>query len=226
MITLLHGDQTELSRAEFNRLKNAAKGKEIREIDGKSVTEATLVQALESESMFGGNTVVFIERLFGSLGRKTKLITSLAATIRNSSAAVVLWEEKEVGVTVIKNLGKADVRLFKMSPLIFRFLDALRPGASEKILPLYRELIQQDAPELVGSMFARRIRQLIQLADGVTPEGLAGWQAGRLTQQAKLFTMDRLLFMYKKLRDSEFSIKNGSSPFTLSQLTEQLILEL
>ena len=167
--------------------------------------------------MFGGNTVVFIENLFGKLGRKIKLIESLASIIKNSTSDVVLWEDKEVGVTVVKSLGKADVRLFKTPTIIFKFLD-------HPTLSLYEQLVETEAPELIFSMLTRRIRQLIQLADGEIPAGLQGWQAGRLTAQAKLFTMERLTRMYKKMLDMEYSIKNGSSPFSIRQLTEQFLI--
>ena len=226
MITLLHGDNTEASRAVFSQMKETAVGKEIRVLDGRTLDETKLTQALESSSMFGGDTVVFIENLFGKLGRKQKLIESLSAIIKGSSADVVLWEDKEVGVTVTKSLGQADVRLFKTPVVLFQFLDGLTPKCAFKLLPVYLALIEKEAPELVSTMIARRLRQLLQLSDGVTPAGLQGWQATRLTHQAKLFTMDRLLFMYKKLLDVEFSIKNGSSPFSLSQLTEQFIIDL
>ncbi len=226
MITLLHGDNTEASRAVFRQMKEAAVGKEIRVLDGRTLDETKLTQALESSSMFGGDAIVFIENLFGKLGRQQKLIESLSAIIKGSSADVVLWEDKEVGVTVTKSLGQADVRLFKTPVVLFQFLDGLTPKCASKLLPVYQGLIEKEAPELVSTMIARRLRQLIQLSDGVTPAGLQGWQATKLTHQAKLFTMDRLLFMYKKLLEMEFSIKNGSSPFSLSQLTEQFIIDL
>lgn len=218
MITLIHGDQIEASRVEFNRLKTASKGKEVRTLDGRSIDGAKLTQALESESMFGGETVVCIENLFGKLGRKVKLIESLASIIKKSTSDVILWEDKEVGVTVIKSLGTLDVRLYKTPAIIFQFLD--RPSLS-----LYKQVIVSEAPELVFSMFSKRIRQLIQILDGVTPDGLQGWQLARLTRQAKLFTMDRLLSMYKKLLEIEYSVKNGSSPFTLTELTEQFLID-
>lgn len=226
MITLLHGDETDASRAEFNRMKEAASGKEIRTLDGRAIDPANLTQALGSTSMFGGDTVVFIERLFGKLGKKTKLIESLATIIRESTSDVVLWEDKEAGATVIKSLGKADVRLFKTPAVIFQFLDNLAPANTKQSLLLYEKVVSQDAPELVHTMISRRVRQMIQLHDGIVPEGLQSWQAGRLTHQAKLFTMDRLLVMYKKLLEMEFSIKNGSSPFTLKELTEQFLVDL
>jgi DNA polymerase III delta subunit len=219
MITLIHGDQIEASRTEFNKRKAEAKDKEIRTLDGRTIDASNLIQALESGSMFKGDAIVFIENLFGRLGRKLKLIESLSSIINESKADVVLWENKEVGVTVIKSLGNAEIKLFKTPALIFQFLD--RPT-----LPMYKQLTETEAPELVFSMLTRRIRQLIQLSDGVIPDGLQGWQASRLTRQAKLFTMDKLTSMYKKLLDIEFSIKNGSSPFTIRELTEQFLLEL
>ncbi|OGG36020.1 hypothetical protein A2363_00865 [Candidatus Gottesmanbacteria bacterium RIFOXYB1_FULL_47_11] len=219
MITLFHGDHVEASRAECTRLKEAAKGKEIRTLDGRSIDPANLTQAIESSSLFGTETVVFIENLFGKLGRKTKLIASLADILNGSSADIVLWEDKEVGATVVKSLGKADIKLFKTPAIIFQFLD-------QPSLSLYQKLVETEAPELVHSMLAKRVRQLIQIQGGVTPEGLQGWQLTRLTRQAKSFTMDGLLAMYKNLLDMEFAIKNGSSPFTLKQLTEQFLIDL
>ncbi len=226
MITLLHGNFIETSRKEFVRLKNEAKNKEIRTLDGRTIDSASLTQALESHSLFGGDTIIFIENLFGKLGRKLKLIESLAAIINKSPVDIVLWEDKEVGGTVLKNLPEAKIMLFKIPSIIFQLLDGVAPDAASRVLPLYKTLNQTEAAELIFSMIVRRVRQLIQLRDNVIPEGLAGWQLTRLTRQAKLFTMDRLISMYKNLLEMEFSVKNGSSPFTLSQLTEQFIIDL
>lgn len=219
MITLLHGNYSESSRKEFIRLKSEAKAKDIRSLDGRTLDPAGLTQATESHSLFGGETIVFIENLFGKLGRKLKLIESLAAIINRSSVDVVLWEDKEVGVTVLKNLPQVKVILFKIPSVIFQLLDGIAPGATIRVLP-------PEAPEVIFAMIVRRIRQLIQLRDNITPDGLQGWQASRLTRQAKSFTMDRLLAMYKTLLDMEYSIKNGSSPYSLKELIEQFLLEL
>ena len=59
MITLLHGDQIETSRSEFNRLKEAATGKEIRNLDGKTIDAALLTQALESKFHVRGKYCCF-----------------------------------------------------------------------------------------------------------------------------------------------------------------------
>ncbi len=228
MITLLHGDHIELSRNELNRLKAAATGKEIRVLDGRSIDQANLTQALESHSLFGGDTVIFIESLFGKLGKKTKLIEALAKILvaSSSSSDIVLWEDKEVGVTVLKNLEKVDVRLFKMPTIIFKFLDGIAPHRAKSQLDLYHALLADSAAELVLSMIVKRIRQLIQLHDGQLPAGLASWQASRLTQQAKLFSMDKLTDMHAQLLFMEHSIKTGASPFTLAEHLEQFIINV
>lgn len=219
MITLLHGDNIEVSRIEFNKLKLLAKAKHIREIDGNAIDDNQLTQALESQSLFGGETVVFIENLFPKLGKKQKRIEAICTILTNSTADVIIWEQKEVGVSVTKNLGKAIVRVFKIPIIIFRFLDTFS-------LSLLQTTLKTEVPEIVFTMMVKRVRLLIQLADNVKPEGLADWQATRLTVHARTFTMDQLISMHKKLLNIEISIKTGTTPFTLTQLLEQFIIQL
>lgn len=229
MLILLHGDRIEASRAELNRIKQTSKGKEIRQLDGRNLDKTALTQTLESGSLFGGEILVIIENLFSRIGKKVKLVEELAKIISSSAknTDIILREDKEVGTSVVKNLGSsAQVKLFKTPAIIWQFLDGLAPNRERILIPIYQQLIENEAPELVFTMIVRRLRQLIQLRDGVTPEGLAGWQASHLTAQAKLFTMHTLLSMEKKLLDIEYSIKTGSSPFTLSQHLEQWLISL
>lgn len=228
MITLLHGDNVEASRIELNRLKSSFVGKEVRVLDGRSIDETNLTQALESQSLFGGDTAVVIEHLFGKLGKKIKLITQLAAILVRASATtdIVLWEDKEVGVTVIKSLGAPTVKLFKTPQILFQFLDGLAPQRASVLLGMLETLIETSVSEVIFVMIVRRVRQLIQLRDGVTPTGLQGWQVGRLTAQARHFTIEKLVAMHAQLTDIDIAAKTGASPFTLVQQLEQFIISL
>jgi DNA polymerase III delta subunit len=228
MLTLLHGDNIEASRMEFIRLKQVATAKDIRDIDGRTIDDNTLTQALESHSLFGGDTAIFIENLFSKIGKKTKRIEALGVIINNSSesADIVCWEEKEIGTTVLKALKQVNAKLFKTPVLIFTFLDALAPGHSQTIVPLLQKLLQHEVPEIVYTMIVRRVRQLIQLADHITPMGLAPWQATRLTTQARAFTMEQLVDMHGKLLDIDIRIKTGASPFTMREHLEQFIINM
>lgn len=223
MITLLHGDHIEASRNELNTIKKEAGEKEIRQLDGQSIESATLIQSLDSSSLFGGEILVVIERLFSKLGRQQKKIEELAGMLAKTQADIVLWEDKEVGATVIKNLGTATVRLFKLPVLIFQFLDTVKPNNVKQLLTLFEQL---DSPELVFAMLVKRVRQLISIADGGTPAGLQGWQVARLTTQAKSFTMSELVALYTRLGHAEYAIKSGTSPFTMRQLLEQIVVAI
>lgn len=228
MITLLHGDDIESSRNELNRLRSGAKNRDVRLLDGRGLTDTALTQALESHSLFGGDTIVFIENLFGKLGKKPKFITALATIIVRSgdTTDIILWEDKEIGATVTKSLTQAKIRLFKTPIALFQFLDSIKPNSTRTSLTLFVKTLETHAPELIYTMVVRRIRQLIQVADGVTPGGLQGWQVSRLTSQAHSFTINRLVELYRKLLDMEYSIKTGASPFSMQQLLEQYLIDL
>lgn len=217
MITLLHGNNIVASRAKLTQCIDKAKelGKEIRQLDGKTLDALVLTQAVESSSLFGGDVLVIIE---GFLVKKSALIDILKRAAETID--IILWEDKEIGKTMITLLGsKCSVELFKTPTVIFQFLDGMS-------LDLFYQALLIDAPERIFVMIVRRIRELIMIKDGVTPEGLQGWQAGRLTSQAKSFTMDRLLTMEKRLLEIDISIKTGTSPFPLAQQLELFLIDL
>jgi DNA polymerase III delta subunit len=229
MITLLHGEYIEASRAELNRLIERAKGREIRRVEGRSIDPALLVQSLESSSLFVTDTLVVVEQLFGKQGRQAKKITQYAELLTRASATmdILLWEDSQLTPTIIKHLGTGvTVREFTLPVLIFQFLDGVRLGNRKQTLSIFSDLMRTDAPELVFSMLVKRVRQLLLLASGRQPAGLAAWQLTRLTTQAKSFTIDELIVLYGKLADAEYSIKSGSSAFTFRQRIEQVLITL
>lgn len=228
MITILHGAHIESSRAELNRLIASGQSGDVRRVDGKSVDANTLTQAIESSSLFGGGITIIIERLFAGLGRQAKKIAAYAAILENAGdSTIILWEDKELTPGILKQFGpKTTVRLFKLPVLIFTFLDSIKPGSASSLLPLYERVVSGEAPELVFSMMAKRVRQLMAIADGQMPKELAPWQASRLTTQAKSFTMSELVTLYGKLSDAEYAVKSGASPFSLREQVELILIEL
>lgn len=229
MITILHGDSIEASRAELVRLKEKAKGKEIRELEARGLDETNLTQALSSSSLFGGDTLIVLTNFLKSLGRKNKNAERLCVILTDEAktADILLWEDKEISASILKLLGTgATVRIFKLPTIIFQFLDSLAPGNTKKMLTLYEQLTEIEAPELIHAVMGKRIRQLLMLADGVTPPGLQGWQAGRLTSQAKLFSIEKLQSFYQLLAAMEYEIKTGISPFPLRERTRLALVDL
>lgn len=217
MITVLHGDDVVASRQELMRRIEEAKkaGKEVRRLDGTSLDAPMLTQALESLSLFGDTVLVVIEK---GMAKGIKLPMT--------DADVVIWEDREIGKTPLSLLGThVAVQRFTVPPALWQFLDAIRPH-HHALLSLLHRALEQDTAERVFAMVIQRVRRLIMLKDGVTPEGLQGWQASRLTRQAKLFTMEGLLTMENQLLAIDISIKTGSSPFSLAQQLELFVLDI
>jgi len=229
MKVVLYGENTEGSRNEFIHLKTTDAKKEIRALVGKELDETTLTQAIESNSLFGDTSSIFIENLFSPLGKKIKLAASYATILKNADkqTTIVLWESKNLGKEILGLLEpEISVRLFAYPKIIFSFLDSLQPGGCKKSLALLDELLSSEAAELIWSMLISRVRMLIQIKDNVISERMSSWQASRLTNQARLFTMDKLLNMHKTLLTTEYSLKNGTSPYTFTELIQQLIVQI
>lgn len=229
MITLLHGDDILASRNALTSLKLESKDREIRELNGNGLDPTSLTQSLESGGLFGTEILIVLENLLTKSGKKGKTTDDLLdVLVRNErNTKVILWEGKEITPTVIKRLGsQVDIRLFKTPKVIFQLLDGLRPHGGVTLLPLLQQTLAKDAAELFFSMLVKRIRQIIMLRDGVIPEGLQGWQATRLTSQSKLFTIDELLSMEKRLFEIDVSIKTGASPFPLAQQLELFFIDI
>jgi len=229
MITLLHGNNIEASRLELTSAITKAKDKEIRTLDGKHLDENALIQAIESNSLFGVNILVVIENLFTQLARKTKRIKEFTKILDNNTQTIdcICWEPRELSKETLSCFqSKIVIKAFSIPKLIFTFLDAIKMNNSKTPLSLVDELFAASAPELVWSMMITRMRQLIQIQSGVTPTKLQAWQVSRLTNQSRSFTMDKLLKSYSKMLEMEYSLKTGFSPFTMTEMIKQWIIEL
>ncbi len=228
MITLLHGDNIEASRNELTAIIALGKDKEIRRLDGKHLDETTFIQAMESNSLFGTNVIVVIENLFAPLGRKTKQIKGFTKILDNNTQVnCICWEPKELSKEVLSCFAtKIISKVFSIPKTIFFFLDGIKPNNVKMLIQTFDELIKNNAPELAWSMMITRMRQLIQIQSGVVPAKLQSWQASRLTNQSRSFTMDKLLKSYKNMLEMEYALKTGMSPFSMADMIKQWILEL
>ncbi len=228
MITILHGDHIDASRKVLQKYKEPQKGVELRVISGRQLDDNTLVQTLESSSLFSDSTRVIIEQLFSSLSKQQKRIEKVCSVLKNNAKQnIVLWEDKKISPSVIRLLG-ADISVqeFALPVLIFKFLDAIRPGNAPAVLSLYNDLIENEAPELIFSMLSGRFRTLIMLSDHAHPKNMQSWQIQRLTMQSKSFTMEQLMTCYSALHAIEVTNRSGNSPFSVSEQLELFLASI
>jgi hypothetical protein len=227
MLTVIHGDNQLAVHSELEHLKKSLAGREIRLLNGRNATMTDLVQALESEALFGSQPAVIIEQLFTRFTRKNKETETLVNLLISSSGdrEIVVFEPKEIAPSICQFLAgfkHVIIKLHKSAPVIFAYLDNFRPGLKADLLARLETALIQDAPELVFSLLVRRVRQLILAKDRCLPSTLPAWQASRLTSQSSAFTMEQLLVIYRHLREFEYSWKSGRTPLTVSDFLVQL----
>jgi len=230
MITLLHGNYIEASRNELNNLKGNDPDIEIRILNGATLNETSLVQALEANPIIAKKKTIIIENLFSQAAKKSpknfeKFLARLCPAAHDCQ--IILWENREITAAALKNLGKeVRIQLFKLPVKIFQFLDNLKPDNSAYLLDTLRMVLTTEPAEVVLALLVRRIRQLMMLLDQISLKDLSSWQLSRLTNQAKYFTLEKLKLAEKKLLKAEYNFKTGNTPFNLRQLVEQFIIDL
>lgn len=133
-----------------------------------------------------------------------------------------IWHDKKMSATQIKELQKKfpdlTIEEFKINPVVFKFLDNLRPGNQSVFMPFWQEFLKQDPPEVAFVMIVRQFRLMLD------PRELQPWQIGKIAAQAKLFKS--ISEIYKKLLEIDYHIKTGQSVVDLRTALELLLLSL
>ncbi len=226
MPIILHGENIVASRERLIQLIKLAKKQGVRDIirlNGTKIIQGELIQSIESGSLFGTDKLVVIERLLSRPVSKEKnqLISYLGRLDANEN--LILWEEKSIAAGTLNKLKNFTFEVFKISPVIFKFLDSVRPKNATEILNYKQAATALDAPELVFYLLARRITDLIIAKDKPNQLKNSPWQKTRLISQASNFTLDKLLDFHHQLLVLDESQKTGTA---ILPLTSQLDLTL
>lgn len=144
---------------------------------------------------------------------------------------VIIWESKTVAAGILVKFAKlpnSRVQEFKLSPLVFKLLDGLRPGNGNYASRLFSETIKIDPIEKVVMMLGRRIAQLLVAKSEIEGKftGLKDFQVRQLTTQTTRWTEKQLTDFHRNLVEIDEAVKTGSSPASLSTHLDILLLSL
>lgn len=228
MITLIHGDNTVLSRAQLQKeiASRSTAGKRVTGVTAAEVSIASLTNLLQPTSLFGDPSVLVIERLF-KMRSKNTLAAVLTVLTTQPEADILLWEDGNVSATNLKLLKDANpvVQAFKTSPIVFQLLDLFgSPTRRAELLKLLDAACKQDTPEFVFAMLASRVRQLIKVAEGETAD-IKPYSLTKLRAQMRFFTLESLLKLHAKLLEIDLSQKQSTSVLSLKQQLELLAMQ-
>lgn len=221
---ILHGDHLVQSRAKLGEILEAQKkaGKTISRVDGASLDLAQLELSLGSVGFFD-QPVVVIENVF-SLPKSKKKDALLAMLKANQDKGIVIWEKKAVNGNTIKTFKSAQVQDFKLSKVMFAWLDSLRGDKQDlpKRKDLLLQVLAQENEFLCLTMLVRQVRLLIQAKENkaVGPS----FMVSKLKGQARTFSLPQLLAWHTKLVQIDLGIKTGTSGLDLTQQLALLTL--
>ncbi len=224
-ITILHGENQVLSRAELVRMMDVAKTRgEVNTIDGSKISIADLHTALGSTSLFGDERTIVIERIWSqkSPSKKKELLTLVA----QSPVSVILWHPKKVTVTQMKEVSKVkpELKEFKVSMETWKLIDSLGSSDRKKILTSLHKSCQQDGAEFVFSQVVSRIRGLLLVANGGTPGG-APFTIQKMRSQATSFLPDKLFTLHQTLVEQDRRLKTSTAVLSTEQFLTMFCLK-
>ena len=214
---ILQGEDAIKSYDRLIVLTDELKSKQVEVItyDALEVDITKFRQEIGSTGLFASSKCFVIKNLLSS--NKSKINDKLIEVLnQDTEHEVILWESKGVTATIIKKFPMAVIETFSISPVIFKFLDSLRPINTKNILLSWKVLLSEGTePEFVFAMVVRQIKLLIQAKSGPSYIKLAPYPTRLITQQATYFTLDHLLDLYHKLYDIDIKIKTGTGGNTI-----------
>ncbi len=210
MFLLLHGDNTFASRTRLHQLQDSYKlqKREVVFFDGRSLDLSQLISTFESQSLFGQERGVIIDRL-----HKNKSLKNLKATIDyftsapiDESIAIVVWENQLLTPAKLKKFGSWKVEVFKTSKSTFAFLDSLGPNFSN--WNLYTQSISEDSADYVFACLCNQVRSLLIAIDDPS-KVMPPWKQKQMTGQAARIGLPHLLSLHEELLALDFKRKSG-----------------
>jgi len=225
---ILHGEDANKSYGRLQIITDElkTKGFEVESYDISELDITNLRQKLSSSELFALSKCIVIKNLLGSTKSKNveKIINILN---QETNHEIILWENKTITPTVLKKLPKANVENFTISPVIFKFLDSLKPNNSKNILLSWKKLQEEGIePEFVFNMIVRQIKLLIQAKSGPSLIKLPPYPKRLITQQATYFSVDQLLNMYHWLFIIDIKIKTGMGGNTIYNLITNFLQKI
>jgi len=225
---IIHGDDTANSRQFLNQQIDIFKKQnlEIVRLEADSLSPATLEQNLNSQSLFGSDKAIVIFSFFKLNSSKNKDALK-QILIKNQTKEIILYEEKQTNANSLKIFDKAQIKLFKPNPIIFKFLESLRPNNQNQIISYFKQLEEAgEPPELIFAMLVRQIRLLLTAKDAPEKLKLAPWQKQRLISQATNFSLSKIISLHTQLYEIDKSIKTGQTILELKTLLFNFLIQL
>src|SRR3990172_13439723 len=226
MIHVLHGENTDDSGRYLKSL--LIKYIDIPKVQLTDKDRIELFQeAVYVEDLFETEKIVICRNWLSS--KKIKL-NSLSEIPQNRT--VIFLEDTKLALgQAAKNPSDLLIKEFKLQSTLFWFLDSLSPDFSKSAR--YLPQIDADKNNFLVWNLLMRVAFLITVKSGGGRENCAqfferniqDWQWDKITRQANLFSLNKLIGLYRGLLRLDYETKKGTSAMDEKSLVTILLLK-
>jgi DNA polymerase III delta subunit len=223
---IIHGDHTTQIRQYLKqKVEQAQKKKfQVTRLDAKNLQLKNLEEALGSSDLFGQQKLIVIEGIHSlPTSKRKKSLIEMVST--HQGQTIILLENKTLTKTQLKKFPQAEIKEFKISPSIWKFLDSLGTKSQKQTLEFFEKSIQENDEFMVMSMLARQVRLLIQSKENHPIKG-APFMINKLKKQSQSFTLEKLLMIHAKLLEIDLKTKTSTSSLSPKQQLDLLLISL
>lgn len=229
MITILHGENINLSREFLNTLK--IKSKQSYTFTHEAFDMEKLIQLVQGSGLFETVDSIFFEDFL--TGKKSEYFSLIEyVNTHEKQSDFIFWESKKLTAKEISSFKKAKIQVFKYPPTLFAFLDGLNPRDFQSLIQKFHFALKYTSAELIFFMMIRQFRLMIALADLNTSiqideiKNLQAWQKNKLKKQAESFGISNLTKLYKRLFTIESHLKTGFLPLPIEYQIDFFLLSI
>lgn len=211
---LLHGNHTSLSRHQLATLKlqAQARGVEVISLNLDSTQPEDIEQTLTSKSLFGSSRLTIIEasrRHFSRHGPSSQLQLSLDLA---RSSQVIFYFPFPLSPHQLQLFSSYDCQLFKISPLVFQFLNHFDAANFKQMLLSFNQACHQNQPEFVFYLLIKHLQAIIS---PTKTNSLPPWAKKRCQPLLERLGINNLIRLHQQLVNLDFQLKSGRLVSTL-----------
>ena len=226
MIYILHGENADDSGKYLKSLLLQYKDIPKVRLTDKDKLEIFL-EAVYAEDLFETNKLVVCQNWLSTKKIKIKSLQKIP-----QNRIVIFWEESKLTSLQTEKI-KTDIQIkeFKPNATVFWFLDSLSPDFLKSVK--YLPQISSDKKNLLVWNLLLRVSLLIAAKSQIGREksqaffkrNIQSWQWDKISRQSDLFSLNKLVELYRGLLRLDYTIKNSVSALDEKSLVTILLLK-
>ncbi len=207
-VFVLHGEHNLNSYSRLQEYLKAARKKDW-EIQNIESNVTNLRESLVGQSLFNKSRLFVLKDIM-LLDKKN--LDWLRKEGKNIEGGLLIHHKGLLPQRLLKSLPKLEkIEVFKVSKLIWNFLDSFFPDNAKNAYKLFHEAEKTDPPEFIFAMLAKHLRDIYWAKVDAKTLDYPSWRKGKLMSQAAKFDKEKLEKLIDELALADIKAKTSQT---------------